>query len=57
MSYREVTMLEIKEFLRLWCGGAARKLSGRQVKKILDGYRQGMNLVSVLRREVPPIAR
>jgi len=23
MSYREVTMLEIKEVLRLWCGGAA----------------------------------
>ena len=25
MSYREVTMLEIKEVLRLWCGGTARK--------------------------------
>jgi transposase len=25
LSYREVTMLEIKEVLRLWCGGAAKK--------------------------------
>ncbi len=25
MGYREVTMLEIKEVLRLWCGGAAKK--------------------------------
>src|SRR5206468_4145232 len=25
MSYREVTMLEIKEVLRLWCGGSGKK--------------------------------
>ena len=25
MSYREVTMLEIKEVLRLWCAGSAKK--------------------------------
>ncbi len=25
MSYREVTMLEIKEVLRLWCAGVAKK--------------------------------
>jgi transposase len=31
MSYREVTMLEIKEVLRLWCGGAAKKRIAAQL--------------------------
>ena len=31
MGYREVTMLEIKEVLRLWCGGAARKRIAAQL--------------------------
>ena len=31
MSYREVTMLEIKEVLRLWCGGTARKRIATQL--------------------------
>ena len=31
MSYREVTMLEIKEVLRLWCAGAARKRIAAQL--------------------------
>ena len=26
MAYREVTMLEVKEVLRLWLGGTAHKL-------------------------------
>ena len=31
MSYREVTMLEIKEVLRRWCGGAAKKRIAAQL--------------------------
>src|SRR5216117_2691222 len=31
MGYREVTMLEIKEVLRLWCGGAAKKRIAAQL--------------------------
>ena len=31
MSYREVTMLEIKEVVRLWCGGAAKKRIATQL--------------------------
>ena len=31
MSYREVTMLEIKEVLRLWCAGAAKKRIAAQL--------------------------
>lgn len=31
MSYREVTMLEIKEVLRLWCAGAAKKRIATQL--------------------------
>ena len=31
MSYREVTMLEIKEVLRRWCDGAAKKRIAAQL--------------------------
>ena len=31
MGYREVTMLEIKEVLRLWCGGTAKKRIAAQL--------------------------
>src|SRR2546427_526859 len=31
MGYREVTMLEIKEVLRLWCGGAPKKRIAAQL--------------------------
>src|SRR5437667_11044760 len=31
MGYREVTMLEIKEVLRLWCGGSAKKRIAAQL--------------------------
>src|SRR5207249_1011229 len=31
MSYREVTMLEIKEVLRRWCAGAAKKRIAAQL--------------------------
>ena len=31
MSYREVTMLEIKEVLRLWCAGVAKKRIAAQL--------------------------
>jgi transposase len=31
MGYREVTMLEIKEVLRLWCGGAAKRRIAAQL--------------------------
>ena len=31
MGYREVTMLEIKEVLRQWCAGAAKKRIAAQL--------------------------
>jgi hypothetical protein len=31
MAYREVTMLEVKEVLRLWRGGTARKRIAAQL--------------------------
>ena len=31
MAYREVTMFEIKEVLRLWLAGSAKKKIGRHI--------------------------
>jgi hypothetical protein len=59
MAYREVTMLEVKEVLRLWRGGTARKRIAAQLGlnvKTVRRYITAAKASGVTREASPPEA-
>jgi hypothetical protein len=68
MAYREVTMVEIKEVLRLWMGGAKKKRIAAQltidvktvrryIQAAQDAGRRRRHPPTAIEREVPPRPR